>query len=1089
MSKQVGSAHIAIFPVMRGFRKKTAREFDAAANDGRSRFLKAFGRTGEEAGGQVSRGFRKAFGRTDLASPGLKRLKADVASASAALSKARLAQQDAAGKVTAAEARLQAAQTASANAAKGLARAEANAQAARKKFGENSAQAQAAESKLETARNRAASTAARVTATETQLAAAKRRSAAATDAVTAAAKRLASAQSALGTFTAATTSKFATFGRRTADAFKAGFTGALGPSGSIFEGIAKSAGRHLQSIARAVAPIATTFTAPFKTAASTIGGAFSTTIARITSPFRTVASTIATAVAPIASAFTPIGHAAATAAKTVTGHLSSAFHHLGTGAVNAGRTIASTIGGAFKAVGGAALAAAGIVASAFSSAIGSAVSRVDTLNNYPKIMKNLGYSTDDAENSIKKLSANIQGLPTALNDIASTTQMLAPLTGSLDQATELSIALNNAFLAGGKGAGDAARGLQQFTQMLATGKVDMMSWRTLQETMPAQLSQVAQELLGVGAKSTDLYTALQNGTISFEDFNAAIVKLNREGTGEFASFEQQAKDATSGIATAFQNVRTALAKGGAKIIEAIGPENITAVAGKMQAAIGAIADKVAGLITKIKDTPGLAQLAEKFSSIAGIAAGALAPLLSKLPLVGRLFSGLTGPIGIAIGLIAGVFNESQALRDVFGTLVETVGGKLTGAFDQLGPLLESAGTSFTNLLKVVGDSLAPVIEALIPVISEVITIVTNAATLLLPMLTPLLETVGTAISGIADVVTTYVIPAIETLLPVFQTTLETIATIVGPLISTILEIITTVMAVLSGDWEAAWAGIKGVLSGIWETMQATVSGAIDIISSAVSAGLDLISSVWTPAWEGIKSFASTTWDSISSATSSAMETVRGAVSDKLETVKTAWSNGWTTVKTTLSDAWTSIKKGVSEGITSVVTTVSELPGKAKAALGDIGNFLYESGKSLITGFKNGITSAFTTVRNAVSSGLSKIRNLFPFSPAKEGPFSGRGWVKYSGESIPPAMAAGIRSRIPVAAAAARDLAAATSKAINFNGAVTTNTDTAATHGPTTGSGGGVVFNIGAINNPQSEPSSTTLSRELARVAAGVTTLV
>ena len=75
-------------------------------------------------------------------------------------------------------------------------------------------------------------------------------------------------------------------------------------------------------------------------------------------------------------------------------------------------------------------------------------------------------------------------------------------------------------------------------------------------------------------------------------------------------------------------------------------------------------------------------------------------------------------------------------------------------------------------------------------------------------------------------------------------------------------------------------------------------------------------------------------------------------------------------------------------------------------------------------------SAFGAVKDAVSGGLSKIRNLFPFSPAKEGPFSGRGWVLYSGLSIGQAMGDGIRRSSGQAITAAAQMAAATQAQLN-----------------------------------------------------------
>ena len=45
--------------------------------------------------------------------------------------------------------------------------------------------------------------------------------------------------------------------------------------------------------------------------------------------------------------------------------------------------------------------------------------------------------------------------------------------------------------------------------------------------------------------------------------------------------------------------------------------------------------------------------------------------------------------------------------------------------------------------------------------------------------------------------------------------------------------------------------------------------------------------------------------------------------------------------------------------------------------------------------------------DTVKGGLEKIRDLFPFSPAKEGPFSGHGYTTYSGRALMTSFGEGI----------------------------------------------------------------------------------
>lgn len=212
---------------------------------------------------------------------------------------------------------------------------------------------------------------------------------------------------------------------------------------------------------------------------------------------------------------------------------------------------------------------------AVSSSVGAAVERTDMMNNFPKVMSNIGFSADDAAKSVQKISNSLDGLPTASSAMTGMVQQLAPLTSSLDEATDISLALNNAMLAGGASTVEQENALTQYCQQLAAGKVDMAAWRSMQAAMPGQLNQLAESMLGAGKNANDLYEEMKDGKISFQDFNKAVVKLNREGFGKYASFADQAKDATQGIGTAVENAKNRIAKAIQKVIEAFGVDKIS----------------------------------------------------------------------------------------------------------------------------------------------------------------------------------------------------------------------------------------------------------------------------------------------------------------------------------------------------------------------------------------------------------------------------------------------------------------------------------------------------------------------------------
>lgn len=274
----------------------------------------------------------------------------------------------------------------------------------------------------------------------------------------------------------------------------------------------------------------------------------------------------------------------------------------------AGQSIGSGLSGGFAAKVG---AVAGIASTVFSKvasvvtgSLNSAISRADQMNNFPKVMKNLGYSSEDAAASIKKISSALDGLPTTSSAMTGMVQQLAPLTSNLDQATNIALAFNNAMLAGGASTMEQENALTQYTQMLSAGKVDMQAWRSIQAAMPGQLNQVAEAMLGAGKNSNDLYEAMKNGSISFDDFNKKVMELNQNGFGKYASFAQQAKDATQGIGTAMENVQNRVAKAVQKVVEAVGVENIAGAINGFSSQFGKVGDAATSMVTGVKNWLG-----------------------------------------------------------------------------------------------------------------------------------------------------------------------------------------------------------------------------------------------------------------------------------------------------------------------------------------------------------------------------------------------------------------------------------------------------------------------------------------------------
>lgn len=198
--------------------------------------------------------------------------------------------------------------------------------------------------------------------------------------------------------------------------------------------------------------------------------------------------------------------------------------------------------------------ALGAAMNTLTTSLDGAITRFDTLHTYPKVMKSLGFSFEDAQGSVSKLNAAVQGLPTSLADIVKSAQSLTAVTGNMDKATDTAIALNDALLASSASTEDVTRAQQQYSQMLAVGKVDLESWRTLQETMSPALTKVAKKLGIASGNTLKLYDAMKEGDITFDQFNKALIECDKEAGG----FAETAKDASKTIRTGFTNIKSAV---------------------------------------------------------------------------------------------------------------------------------------------------------------------------------------------------------------------------------------------------------------------------------------------------------------------------------------------------------------------------------------------------------------------------------------------------------------------------------------------------------------------------------------------------
>ena len=224
-----------------------------------------------------------------------------------------------------------------------------------------------------------------------------------------------------------------------------------------------------------------------------------------------------------------------------------------------------------------------------------AINRLDTMNNFPKVMQNFGVSSDEAAESIKRIDKTVQGLPTSLDQAVAGVQDLFMVTKDLKESEKLFKAINNSAMVFANGSTEAVdRFIYGFKQALSAGKMSAQDFNQMNEAIPGLMSKVA-EAMGITFK--ELKDGLSDGSISIERFNETLNILDTQGVGAMKSMEKSAHTATGGIKTSIANMKTAFARGIANIINSI-DKSLKSIGG-LSGAIGKVGKTVEGLFKSV----------------------------------------------------------------------------------------------------------------------------------------------------------------------------------------------------------------------------------------------------------------------------------------------------------------------------------------------------------------------------------------------------------------------------------------------------------------------------------------------------------
>lgn len=623
----------------------------------------------------------------------------------------------------------------------------------------------------------------------------------------------------------------------------------------------------------------------------------------------------------------------------------------------------------------------------FSQNLQRGIARLDTIQNFPKLMQTFGYSTEEASESILAIQSHLDGLPGSTDEVLRLVQAISDSTGSLSLATSTGLAFNDMLTASGADANTAMYATRMFDQMMGGAAFSAQRWMGIVSKMPLQMGMVAEYMLGAGATTSDLGDALKDGTVSMQDLAQAMTDLSPE-------FTKQARAMSYGVGTAMTNVQNRMGMGVAAILDAIGQTRIANAINDfsygVRDAMVWVADGVEWLRRKIL-VSGIGvlfeQIAEKVSNwfsnidwtpVKEFADGvitfihdALQWILDNGDIVESIITGIgvavaaMGIIGIIQGIQNALFGEAglitALLANPFATIVIAIGAVVAGLvyfFTQTEKgqeMLASLKEKWEKFTEKVGSLLQTFKLNAKKTWENIKTTASNVWEKIKGVILPIAE-------GIKKRVET----AWNSIKTTTQKVFNAVKSVVEPIWNSIKSIIESVVkfvtSLVKGDFEGMkksvdtiFNSIKNIADTVWNGIKTVISGVVDGIKKVAS-----------DAWENMKTVASNAWDNISTAASTGWNNVKSSITKVTDSIKTAVSDAWENMKKTAREKWDAISSAAStafEGIKkAILGPIEKAVGGVQGFIGDIQGFINGlTGKKVEVGVKDNRTSVGTIV--------------------------------------------------------------------------------------------------------------------------------
>ena len=208
---------------------------------------------------------------------------------------------------------------------------------------------------------------------------------------------------------------------------------------------------------------------------------------------------------------------------------------------------------------------------------------------------------------------------------------------------------------------------------------------------------------------------------------------------------------------------------------------------------------------------------------------------------------------------------------------------------------------------------------------------------------PFLDSVAELLGSIADLLKTlweqvlqpfiqWIIDnVLPILMPIIESIYNTLVTIIGDIadlltsfVNTVKGIIDLIVALINGDWSAAWEAAKSIVENVFNMIFSFVQTIIDSLLGVIDVGLQTILGIFKAIFQSMFAFVSKIWNDIKEYTTSFFEWIGGHIDSALNDIKSVWDNIWDSFTEKVTNIWENIKSIVSGAIESIRNWVSSL---------------------------------------------------------------------------------------------------------------------------------------------------------------------